>query len=334
LGKHLESSLQLTETQAVVLPLLYTRICIQDRHHLLRFADALQLAELGGKHVGTFVRVLEISGVHLESEEDEVDSTQAKYLDCLTMILLYTKRLTGLVLPPGANRTCLALVSGNCGPTLTTLTLLDVTDPTNVLLFVGQLQNLTHLHIRSPAAFASLPVAGWVMPRLRRLKWEVGPYRMDRRDSGFLAKCQFDGMLSLRLRIRSLEHPAEAWSLRAFLTRHSFTPELRLSIRNPEIVHFLLPVTQCSSLVLHTPPASDLAAFLPPSVRSLGLRTDLEGANIRLVLEGILARPRTLERVRLKLTPDLLMKFAWRKANISPPSWLCSRPPCCRMPHG
>jgi hypothetical protein len=301
--------------QAFVLPLLYRRIWIRDHYCLWRFAEALQLAELGDKHVGNFVRVLDMVAVNVESE-DEDDSTQAKYLDCLTMILFYTKLLTGLVLPPGTNRTCLALVSGNCAPTLTTLTLFDVTDPANVFLFVGQLQNLTRLHIKLTARLVSLPVAGWVMPKLRRLKWEVG-HRMDRRDSEFLVKCQFDSMLSLCLRFQSLEHPSQAESLKAFLARHSFVPELRLSVKKTEIAHLLLPVTHCSTLVLQTSPASDLAAFLPPSVRFLELRTALDGENIGLVLDGILARPRTLEKVRLKLTPDLSVKFVWREGNFS-----------------
>jgi hypothetical protein len=257
-------------------------------------------------------------GVNLESEDAEEDPTQARDLDCLTIILFYTKRLTGLVLPPGANRTCLALVSGNCTPTLTTLTLLDVTNPADVLPFVEQLQNLTHLHIKSPTRLVSLPVAGWVMPKSRRLKWEVG-HHMVRRDSEFLAECQFDGMLSLRLCCQPLAHPSQAGPLKIFLARHSFVPELRLLVGNPKIAHLLLSVTHCSSLVLHTPPASDLAAYIPPSVRSLGLRTDLNGVNgIRLILERILSRPRTLEQVRLKLTPDLLMNFVWRKVNTSP----------------
>jgi hypothetical protein len=255
-------------------------------------------------------------GVNVEPRYEEA-SAQATSLDCLTMILLYTKRLSGLVLPPGTNRTCLALVSGNCAPTLTTLTLLNITNPANALLFIGQLQNLAHLHIKSTARLVSLPVAGWVMPKVRRLKWEVG-HRMDRCDSEFLVKCQFDGMLSLCLRFQSLEHPSQAESLKASFARRSFVPELRLSVKKKtEIAHLLLPVTHCSTLVLQTSPASDLAAFLPPSVRFLGLRTALDGENIRLVLEGILAQPRTLEKVRLKLTPGLLVKFVWREGNFS-----------------
>jgi hypothetical protein len=82
----------------------------------------------------------------------------------------------------------------------------------------------------------------------------------------------------------------------------------------------LLPLTRCSTFVALNSPPSNLASYLPPSVRSLGLESDSQGAYLRRALEEILEAPRTFREIHVKLAPkddEDDDDFVWKEAGES-----------------
>jgi hypothetical protein len=251
-------------------------------------------------------------------------------VDSVTMILAHATHLERLILPHNASRACLAFACRNGRETLRTLLLPDRGEAHQKrdLLYINSLQNLTKLMLSGGQEDAQgWPDAGWTLPHLKSLLWVGGRDVGGRNFAGicdgcaaFLKRCQFAALqeVSITLRIWSL---GAMESIATFLRSHSFVKELRLRIDTPELARLLLPLTTCSTFVAHVTFPSEGFAYLPSSVRSLGLSTDLSGAHLLSLLDTYLEGERTFEKIRIRLlssTPASNRRFLWHAAHTTP----------------